>query len=142
MHALRSGLWVVGAIALLAAGSAAAMEPVRLVAEVPEDFVVDGREFAAGPLVIRQRGGFTPTRTLDTIGAGRETIGLFLARVTAAERPAVDVAFFRRNGAGRLFLVGYALATTTGGAAYRYPFGPADTRIAGTEIALPLVVVR
>lgn len=142
MSTQRRSPWILGACAGLLAGAALAVEPGSFVAEVPEAFVVDGQEFPAGHLTIRQRAAFTPVRVLDTVDAGPTSAGMLMARVAEAETVSDDVVLFRRDDSGRLVLIGYALATPDGGRSYRYSVdGPVATAVPA-ELAVPLVATR
>ncbi len=126
--------WVGGFLgtAVLAVGVASAAGTVRLVAAVPETFVVNGKVYPPGPLRIDQRRDFTPTTSLDAVGVGSATLGMFLASTIEAESKRGDFVVFQRDGAGRMVLVGYVLASSTGSRAYRYPFhdpGVAELRL-------------
>jgi hypothetical protein len=112
--------WTAWALAALLPGVGLAVEPSSFVADVPEPFVVDGRELPPGPLFIRQRVAFTPVRTLDRLDAGSQVLGMFAARVADSEKVLDDVVLFRRDESGRLVLIGYAVASADGGRSYHY----------------------
>lgn len=130
----RFAKWVGGFLgaAVFAVGLVSAAGPVRLVAAVPETFVVNGKVYPPGPLRIDQRRDFTPTTSLDAVGVGPSTLGMFLASTIDAESRERDYVVFQRDGAGRMVLVGYVLTSSTGSRAYRYPFhdpGVAEVRL-------------
>ena len=105
------GLRVLAVIGLLAVALATveAGEP-RLVIDVEEPFLLQGRVCPAGTVSIRFVSRYNPTSTLHEVRVGGEPLGVFRAKhVVSEDRDAEDTVRFERNRHGTLVLLGYTL---------------------------------
>jgi len=124
-------LRVVGMVAtMIVAGLASGISAAgpRLVVNVDEPFVVDGRTYPAGTLSLRTVHEFTPTKTLSEVWVGDRCLGMLAAsrgddaRLEASR----NAVLFARDPDGRLELRGFAYRVD--GAGDRYRFALLDSR--------------
>jgi hypothetical protein len=89
--------------------TAGAAEP-RLVVEIDEPFLLQGRVCPAGTVSLRQVSRYNPASTLHEIRVGGESLGVFLAdRVVRDGGDGEDTIRFERNRHGDLVLLGYTV---------------------------------
>jgi hypothetical protein len=82
----------------------------RLVVEIAEPFILQGRVCPAGTVAIRFVSRYNPTSTLHEVRVGGEPLGVFRAEhVVRDGRAAEDTVSFERNRDGRLVLLGFTL---------------------------------
>lgn len=101
-------VWI--ALVALAAGSARsfASSSKRFNVVVDEPFEVAGRLFAAGTLSIRHLSDFTPSLAIQEVWAGRDCLGMMMARLDPSARSAgQEGVLFVRDHTGRLSLHGF-----------------------------------
>lgn len=113
-----------GALATVEAGGP------RLVIEVEEPFLLQGRVCPAGTLSVRLASRYNPATTLHEVCVGGECLGLFLADHVAQDGEAdEDRIRFERNRRGDLVLLGYTLRGTHSPEFFRFspsPNAPSD----------------
>jgi len=110
IHATRGGsiraIAFVTALAVL--GATAVAGAPRVVVEIDEPFVLQGRVCPPGVVSIRHVEHYTPTAALHEVCVADECLGLFLAdRTSFASDGRADTLRFERGADGGLVLVGY-----------------------------------
>ena len=133
---LAASALALGAAVALGAAIPAQAAGEQIVVDVPEAFEIDGRVFPAGPLAVRHLGAYTPTTAMVLVTAGRECVGILLARKDKSTiAPTGSAVVFERSGDGRLTLAGFTLPGRRSQSFYAYGNRDRRDRIAdGAEL--------
>jgi hypothetical protein len=101
-------LVIVGGV--LCASAAAGAGGPRLVVDIDEPFLLQGRVCPAGTVSVRLVSSYNPASTFHQVCVGGECLGVFLAdRVVRDGGADEDMLRFARNRHGDLVLLGYTL---------------------------------
>lgn len=108
-------------VAMIAGPSVPAAErEVRF--KVPHPFRVGSHVYDTGVIAIRTVSAYTPSIALLTVWVNDECLGMMTAHRSISEVPPTETeALFRREGHGRLVMVGFRVTGRPTGTTYRFP---------------------
>jgi hypothetical protein len=89
--------------------------------EVPEPFRVGTHTYAAGVIAVHSIMSYTPSTSLLEVWVNGDCLGMMTANRSISEVPPNRTeALFRRDGDGRLVMVGYRLTGRPTGTTFRF----------------------
>ena len=127
-------------LAALIAGPASAAD-TQLRFNVSKPFRVGSRLFDAGVVTVHSISEFTPSTSHLEVWVDGDCLGMLTAHRSVPEVPPTRTeALFRRDGDGRLAMVGFQLTGCPTGTTYRFTETPAAVALNSAQTDLPSTI--
>ena len=128
-------------LAALSFGPSAAASDTQVRFSVPKPFRVGTHAYDAGVITVRSVSAFTPDTSILEVWVNGDCLGMVAARRSVSEEPPSRTeALFRRDGDGRLEMVGFRLTGRPTGTTYRFPETPAAVALSSAHTDLPSTI--